>query len=87
MEFDDCKLDISYGFEVMEFETPDKNDKEEEPESVFKMFEQYEEKTKPNLEKTEIRAEVKEIKISMHLNKKQEKRMIEFLTMLQGVFA
>ena len=87
LEYDDCKLDISHEFEIMESETQYKNDKEEELESVSKMFEQHEEKIKPNLEETEIRAEVKEIKISMHLNKKQGKRMIKFLTMLQGVFA
>ena len=70
LEFDDFKLDISHGFEVMESEVQDKNDKEKEPESISKMFEQHEEKIKPNLEKTEIIAEVKEIKISMYLNKK-----------------
>ena len=43
-----------------------------------KGHEQYEEKSKPNLEETEIvnngtETEVKEIKISRHLNEKQKK--------------
>ncbi|XP_071912264.1 uncharacterized protein [Coffea arabica] len=53
---------------------------------------EYEEKSKPNLEETEVvnigtEIEVKEIKISIHLNKKQRKEMIEFFTMFQDVFA
>ncbi|XP_071940321.1 uncharacterized protein [Coffea arabica] len=68
------------------------SDNEEESESLLKDFEQYEEKSKPNLEETEVvnlgtETEVKEIKISIHLNKKQRKEMIEFLTMFQDVFA
>nr|XP_027122911.1 uncharacterized protein LOC113739775 [Coffea arabica] len=70
----------------------DESDNEEESESLLKDFEQYEEKSKPNLEETEAvnigtETEVKEIKVSIHLNKKQRKEMIEFLTMFQDVFA
>ena len=44
----------------------------------FKRFEQYEEKSKPNLEETEIvnigtETEVKEIRISIHLNEEQKR--------------
>ena len=33
------------------------------------------------------KAEVKEIKISIYLNKKQKEKMIEFLTFFQDIFA
>ena len=60
----------------MESEIQNESDSEEEAESILKIFEQYEEKPKSNLEKTEIinidtKTEVTEIKISMYLNKKQ----------------
>ncbi|XP_027158039.1 uncharacterized protein LOC113759663, partial [Coffea eugenioides] len=53
---------------------------------------QYEEKPKPNLEETEkvnigTEDEVKEVQISIHLNERQKKEMLEFLTMFQDVFA
>ncbi|XP_027171525.1 uncharacterized protein LOC113771103 [Coffea eugenioides] len=52
----------------------------------------YEEKPKPNLEETEkvnigTEDEVKEVQISIHLNERQKKEMLEFLTMFQDVFA
>ncbi|XP_027169542.1 uncharacterized protein LOC113769278 [Coffea eugenioides] len=70
----------------------DESDNEEESDSLLKNLEQYEEKSKSNLEETEVvnigtEIEVKEIKISIHLNKKQRKEMIEFLTLFQDVFA
>ncbi|XP_027166738.1 uncharacterized protein LOC113766785 [Coffea eugenioides] len=70
----------------------DESDNEEESDSLLKNLEQYEEKSKSNLEEIEVvnigtETEVKEIKISIHLNKKQRKEMIEFLTMFQDVFA
>ncbi|XP_027166352.1 uncharacterized protein LOC113766349 [Coffea eugenioides] len=91
-EFDDCDLDIPREFKILESEIRDESDNEEESESLLKDFEQYEEKSKPNLEEIEVvnigtETEVKEIKISIHLNKKQRKEMIEFLTMFQDVFA
>ncbi|XP_027072065.1 uncharacterized protein [Coffea arabica] len=92
LEFDDCDLDIPHDFEILESEIQDESDNEEESESLLNDFEQYEEKSKPNLEETEVinigtETEVKEIKIIIHLNKKQRKEMIEFLTMFQDVFA
>ncbi|XP_071918757.1 uncharacterized protein [Coffea arabica] len=70
----------------------DESDSEEVFDSFSKDLEQYEEKLKPNLEETEIvnvgtETEVKEIQISIHLNKKQKEEMIEFLSMFQDVFA
>ncbi|XP_027156517.1 uncharacterized protein LOC113757408 [Coffea eugenioides] len=91
-KFDDCGLDIPHEFEILESEIRDESDNEEGSESLLKDLEQYEEKSKPNLEDTEVvnigtETEVKEIKISIHLNKKQRKEMIEFFTMFQDVFA
>ena len=76
----------------MKSEIQNESDSEEESESISKILEQHEEKFKSNLEETEIinidiKTEVKEIKISVHLNKGQRKEMIEFLTMFQDVFA
>ena len=56
-------------------EIQDESDNEEESESLLKNLEQYEEKSKPNLEETGIinigtRVNVKEIKIIIHLNEK-----------------
>ena len=53
---------------------------------IRKNLEQYEEKSKPNLEETEIinidtKMEVKKIKISIYLNKKQKEEMVELLTL------
>ncbi|XP_071933752.1 uncharacterized protein [Coffea arabica] len=68
------------------------SDNEEVSDSFAKDLEQYEEKPKPNLEETEkinigTEDEVKEVQISIHLNKSQKKEMLEFLTMFQDVFA
>nr|XP_027120512.1 uncharacterized protein LOC113737482 [Coffea arabica] len=76
----------------MESEFQNKSDSEEVFHSFSKDLEQYEEKSKPNLEETEVvnigtETEVKEIQISIHLNKKQKEEMIEFLSMFQDVFA
>ena len=67
LEFDDCNLDISHEFEIMESEIQGESDNEEKSEPLLKNFEQYEEKSKSNLEETEIinigtEIEVKEIK-------------------------
>ena len=53
-KFDDCNLDISHEFEIMESEIQDESDNEEESESLLKNLEQYEEKSKSNLEEIEI---------------------------------
>ena len=92
LDLDDCNLNISDNFENLESEIQNESDSEEEYESMSKVLEQYEEKSKPNLEETEIinigtKSEVKEIKISVHLNERQKREMIEFLTVFQDVFA
>ena len=91
LKFDDCNLHISREFEIMEAEVQNESNSEKEYESISKILEQYEEKSKLNLEETELinigtKIEVKEIKISIHLNKKQRKDMIELLTIFQDVF-
>ncbi|XP_071912301.1 uncharacterized protein [Coffea arabica] len=91
-EFDDCNLNISHKFKILESEIQNERDNEEESESLLKNLEQYEEKPKLNLEEIETinigtKTEVEEIKISVHFNKGQRKEMIEFLTMFQDVFA
>ena len=91
LEFNDCNHDISHEFEIIESKIQNESNSEEERESILKIFEQYKEKHKSNLEKIEIinigtKTEVKEIKISVHLNKKQRKEMIEFLTIFLDVF-
>ncbi|XP_071923155.1 uncharacterized protein [Coffea arabica] len=92
LESDDGNLDITHDFEIMEFEIQNESDSKEVSDSFSKGLEQYEEKSKPNLEETEIvnigiETEVKEINISIHLNEKKKKEMIEFLFMFQDVFA
>nr|XP_027124338.1 uncharacterized protein LOC113741048 [Coffea arabica] len=92
LEFDGCNLDISHELEIMQSEIQNESDNEEEFESVSRDLIQYEEKSKPNLEETEIinigtKTEVKEVKVSIHLNKKQKEEMIEFLMLFQDVFA
>ena len=92
LEFNDCNHDISHEFEIIESKIQNESNSEEERESILKIFEQYKEKHKSNLEKIEIinigtKTEVKEIKISVHLNMEQRKEMVEFLTMFQDVFA
>ena len=91
LKFDDCNLHISHEFEIMEAEVQNESNSEKEYESISKILEQYEKQSKPNLDETEIvnigtKMEVKEIKISIHLNKKQRKEMIELLTIFQDVF-
>ena len=54
LEFNDCQLDISHEFEIMESEIQNESDSKKEHEFISKIFEQYEEKSKPNLEETEI---------------------------------
>ena len=71
LEFDDSNLDITHDFDIMESEIQNESDNEEVS-GFFKRFEQYEEKSKPNLEEKEIvnigtETEVKEIRISIHL--------------------
>ncbi|XP_071929676.1 uncharacterized protein [Coffea arabica] len=68
------------------------SDTEEEFESISRDLKQYEEKPKPNLEETEIinigtKTETEEVKVSIHLNRKQKEEMIEFLMLFQDVFA
>ncbi|XP_027075870.2 uncharacterized protein [Coffea arabica] len=92
LEFDGCNLDISHEFEIMQSEIQSESDTEEEFESISRDLKQYEEKPKPNLEEIEIinigtKTEVKEVKVSIHLNKKQKEEMIEFLMLFQDVFA
>ena len=92
LEFDGCNLDISHELEIMQSEIQNESDTEEEFESISRDLKQYEEKPKPNLEETEIinigtKTEVKEVKVSIHLNKKQKEEMIEFLMLFQDVFA
>nr|XP_027083616.1 uncharacterized protein LOC113705912 [Coffea arabica] len=76
----------------MQSEIQNESDTEEEFESISKDLKQYEEKSKPNLEETEIinigtKTEVKEVKVNIHLNKKQNEEMIEFSMLFQDVFA
>ncbi|XP_071939079.1 uncharacterized protein [Coffea arabica] len=85
-------LYITHDLEVCESELQSESDNEEVSDSFAKDLEQYEEKPKPNLEETETvnigtKDEVKEVQISIHLNERQKKEMIEFLTMFQDVFA
>ncbi|XP_071921845.1 uncharacterized protein [Coffea arabica] len=92
LEFDGCNLDISHELEIMQSEIQSESDTEEEFESISRNLKQYEEKPKPNLEETEIinigtKTEVKEVKVSIHLNRKQKEEMIEFLMFFQDVFA
>ncbi|XP_071926092.1 uncharacterized protein [Coffea arabica] len=92
LEFDGCNLDISHELEIMQSEIQSESDIEEEFESISRDLKQYEEKPKPNLEETEIinigtKTEVKEVKVSIHLNRKQKEEMIEFLMLFQDVFA
>ncbi|XP_027169433.1 uncharacterized protein LOC113769160 [Coffea eugenioides] len=92
LEFDGCNLDISHELEIMQSEIQSESDTEEEFESISRDLKQYEEKPKPNLEETEIinigtKTEVKEVKVSIHLNRKQKEEMIEFLMFFQDVFA
>ncbi|XP_071913977.1 uncharacterized protein [Coffea arabica] len=81
LEFDGCNLDISHELEIMQSEIQSESDTEKEFESISRDLKQYEEKPKPNLEETEIinigtKTEVKEIKVSIHLNRKQKEEMI-----------
>nr|XP_027118525.1 uncharacterized protein LOC113735729 [Coffea arabica]XP_027118526.1 uncharacterized protein LOC113735730 [Coffea arabica] len=92
LEFDGCNLDISHELEIMQSEIQSESDTEEEFESISRDLKQYEEKPKPNLEETEIinigtKTEVKEVKVSIHLNRKQKEEMIEFLMFFQDMFA
>ena len=54
LEFNDFNLDISHEFEIMQSEIQNESDSKKEHEFISKIFEQYEEKSKPNLEETEI---------------------------------
>ena len=77
LEFDDGNLDITHDFDIMESEIQNESDNEEVSD-FFKRFEQYDEKSKSNLEETEIvnigtETEVKEIRISIHLNEEQKR--------------
>ena len=79
LEFDGSNLDISHELEIMQSEIENESDTEEEYEFISKNLEQYEEKPKPNLEETEIikigiEGDVKEVKISFHLNKWQKRK-------------
>nr|XP_027127753.1 uncharacterized protein LOC113743866 [Coffea arabica] len=92
LEFDGCNLDISHELEIMQSEIQNESDTEEEFESISRDLKQYEEKPKLNLEETEIinigtKTKVKEVKVSIHLNKKHKEEMIEFLMLFQDVFA
>ena len=78
LESNDGNLDITHDFEIMDPKFKTRVISEEVSDSFSKGLEQYEEKSKPNLEETEIvnngtETEVKEIKISRHLNEKQKK--------------
>ena len=71
-------LQSRYLSRVLELKIQDESDNEEESESLLKNLEQYEEKSKPNLEEAEIinigtGVNVKKIKINTHLNEKQKK--------------
>ena len=86
LEFDGCNLDISHKLEIKQSEIQNESDTEKECEFISRSLEQYEEKSKPNLEETEIinidtKMEVKKIKISIYLNKKQKEEMVELLTL------
>ena len=77
LESGDGNLDITLDFDIMEPEIQNESDNEKVSD-LFKRFEQYEEKSKPNLEETEIvnigtETEVKEIRISIHLNEEQKR--------------
>ncbi|XP_071912254.1 uncharacterized protein [Coffea arabica] len=92
LEFDGCNLNISYKLEIMQSEIQNESDTEEEIKSISRDLKQYEEKPKPNLEETEIidigtKTEIKEVKVNIHLNKKQKEEKIEFLMLFRDVFA
>ena len=92
LESNDDNLYITHDLEIMQSELQDESDNEEVYGFFSKDLEQYEEKSKPNLEEIEIvnigtEAEIKKMKINIHLNEKQKKEMIEFLSIFQDVFA
>ena len=70
LESDDDNLYITHDLEVMESEFQSESDSEEVFDSFSKDLEQYEEKSKPNLEETEVinigtETEIKEVQISI----------------------
>ena len=78
LDFDDCNLDTFCDFENLESEIQNERDNKEEYGSMSEALEQYKEKSKLNLEETEVikfgtKSEIREIKINVHLNRRQKR--------------